>query len=87
MGIKIEVNNCVRKKYTSAQTGLNAKTRKQNIRSAFEFKNIHNYKYIIIFDDVMTTGSTMNELAKEIKSQGVERVDVWSLARAEKKFK
>jgi len=86
-GIKIDLENCVRKKYTTAQTGLDAKSRRQNVKAAFDFKNTHHYNYVIVFDDVMTTGSTMNELAKVIKKQGVQRVDVWSLARAEKHFK
>ena len=87
LGIKIDTKHCLRKKHTKAQTGLNAKTRRQNLKGAFEFKNNHNYNYVILFDDVITTGSTMNELVKRIKKQGVKRVDVWSLARAEKSFK
>jgi len=87
LGIKIDTQHCLRKKYTEAQTGLNAKNRRQNLKGAFQFKNNRNYKYVILFDDVITTGSTMNELVKHIKKQGVKRVDVWSLARAEKYFK
>jgi len=33
-------------------------------------------------DDVVTTGSTVNELAGVLKRAGVQRVDVWSVARA-----
>ena len=84
LAIPIDTKSCFRKNSTSAQTGLNAKHRRQNIKDAFVFKNTHKYKYIVLFDDVVTTGSTMGELAKIIKLQGVERVDVWSLARAEK---
>ncbi|RCL44590.1 MAG: ComF family protein, partial [Candidatus Thioglobus sp.] len=39
---------------------------------------------VIIFDDVVTTGATVNELAHTIKRAGVERVDVWALARTVK---
>ena len=33
-------------------------------------------------DDVMTTGSTLNECARVLRHAGVARVDVWVLARA-----
>ena len=36
----------------------------------------------MIVDDVVTTGSTINELAKLLKQSGVEKVGVWSIARA-----
>ena len=39
-------------------------------------------KYQSLIDDLLTTGSTANELAKALKKQGVERVDVWCCARA-----
>jgi ComF family protein len=87
MGIKVDTKNCLRKKHTVAQTKLDAKSRRQNIKAAFDFKNINNYQYVILFDDVITTGSTMSELAKVIKKQGVKRVDAWSLVRAEKYLK
>jgi predicted amidophosphoribosyltransferase len=39
-------------------------------------------QHIAIVDDVMTTGSTVQELANVLKKAGVERVDVWVCARA-----
>jgi predicted amidophosphoribosyltransferase len=36
----------------------------------------------VIVDDVVTTTSTVNELAHVLKKAGVKRVDVWSIARA-----
>jgi len=85
--IPIDVKSCFRRIDTSAQTDLNARHRRKNIKNAFVFKNTRKYRYVVLFDDVITTGSTMGELAKIIKRQGVERVDVWSLARAEKSSK
>lgn len=80
----IDTKSCSRQKHTSAQSDLDAKQRKKNIRNAFQFKNTRQYNYVIVFDDVITTGSTIAELVKIIKKQGVERVDVWSLARVGK---
>ncbi len=40
------------------------------------------YKHVLIIDDVVTTGSTVNELAVLLKKHKVERVGVLSIARA-----
>lgn len=84
LGIKIDSQSCQRLKNTEHQTGKNARQRKQNLRSAFKFDNRNNYRHLVIFDDVVTTGSSVSELSKTLKSSGVDRVDVWCLARAEK---
>ena len=84
LNIKIDSQSCRRQKYTSAQSDLDAKQRRKNIRNAFSFDNSRQYQYVIVFDDVITTGSTITELVKAIKKQGVTRVDVWSLARVGK---
>jgi predicted amidophosphoribosyltransferase len=36
-----------------------------------------------LIDDVVTTGSTVSELTKVLHRAGVERVDVWTVARTE----
>jgi len=38
--------------------------------------------HVAIIDDVMTTGNTVNELARMLKTAGVQNVDVWVCARA-----
>jgi predicted amidophosphoribosyltransferase len=39
-------------------------------------------KRVLLIDDVMTTGSTVNECAKELVKAGAVEVDVFTLARA-----
>jgi ComF family protein len=79
--IPIDFTSCTRHKDTLHQTGLTAKKRRQNLRRAFSVqKPIHGH--VAILDDVMTTGSTANALASELKKAGVSRVDVWVCARA-----
>ena len=39
-------------------------------------------KTVIIFDDVMTSGATLNEIARVLKDNGVSRVINWVLLRA-----
>lgn len=75
-------NSVQRVRETSAQTGLDAKARRKNIRGAFEVIEALPQKHVVIVDDVVTTGSTANELARVLKKAGVEKVVVLSLARA-----
>ena len=38
-------------------------------------------KKIILIDDVMTTGSTVNECSRMLRRAGVAKIDVWTFAR------
>lgn len=71
-----------RVKYTQAQSGLHRHDRKQNMRNAFYVQKIFITKHVAIIDDVVTTGNTVNELSKQLKLNGIHRVSVWTLARA-----
>ena len=84
LDLPIDLNSCERVRDTEHQTGKNARQRQQNIKNAFVFNNKHSYQHVAIFDDVVTTGSSVSELSKELKKGGVKRVDVWCLARSEK---
>ena len=81
-GWPMELKSVQRIRDTSAQTGLDAKARRKNIRGAFEVVDALPYKQVVIIDDVVTTGSTVNELSRVLKKSGVERITVLSLARA-----
>ena len=68
--IPISVNNLYRIKNTKMQHG-NIESRENNIRNAFKIQhNIFTNKNILIIDDVITTGSTINEIAKTLKQSG-----------------
>ncbi len=82
--IPLNTQHCRRIRDTPHQTGKNAQQRRRNIKGAFEFVNQQSYRHLAIVDDVVTTGSSVNELARQLRRAGVQRVDVWSLARAEK---
>jgi len=79
--IPLDYSLCRRNKATPFQSGLSAKQRKQNLKNAFSLTKTHNYKHVAIFDDVVTTGTTVNELAKQLKKSGVEIIEVWAIAR------
>lgn len=82
LAIPIEYDAVMRQRKTTTQTGLNAKQRQKNIKGAFCVVGEINYKHVLIIDDVVTTGSTVNELARVLKKNKVERVGVLSIARA-----
>ena len=82
LAVPLVAGCCRRVRSTSAQTGLDAKARRRNLRDAFELVRHVNGTHVAIVDDVMTTGSTVEVLASTLKQAGVKRVDVWLCARA-----
>jgi ComF family protein len=87
MNIPVDSKSCIRIKNTAPQASLPLKERLKNMRGAFEIKQnlIQNHlkgKHIAIIDDVMTTGTSLNELAKTLKQAGAKQVDCWVIARA-----
>jgi ComF family protein len=80
LNIPYDSTTCSRVKYTSPQSSLKAAHRKKNMKNAFKVKSTE-YAHVAIIDDIMTTGATVNELARVLKSQGVKIVDVWCCAR------
>lgn len=82
LAVPMDVNSVIRARDTHPQTGLDRDSRRKNMRNAFDVESSLRYRHVAILDDVVTTGSTVNELARLLKSAGVKRVDVWSIARA-----
>ncbi len=72
-----------RARATAAQSELTAVQRRRNVRGAFFARFDGNPpQHLAILDDVFTTGATLAECARVLKRAGVQRVDVWALARA-----
>jgi ComF family protein len=80
--IPVDITSCLRHAKTPHQSSLTAKQRHKNIKNAFSIAKPLTVDHVAILDDVMTTGSTVNELAILLKDNGVSRVDVWVCARA-----
>ena len=61
-----------RNRDTKAQSLLNRDERLKNVRGAFSVINPHmvNRKNILLVDDILTTGSTLNECARVLKESG-----------------
>ena len=82
LGIPIDTRLVQRVRPTLEQSHLQHAERKGNIRDAFDLDRHRPYRHVAILDDVVTTGHTVDELARVLKRAGVERVDVWSCCRA-----
>ena len=69
---------------TEPQTGLSRQERRANMRRAFAVRKpeIFQEKRILLIDDVLTTGATVNACAQVLMAVGAARVDVLTLARA-----
>jgi predicted amidophosphoribosyltransferase len=66
---------------TPPQAGLTLAQRVRNVRRAFVCDADLADMRVAIVDDVMTTGATLNELARVLKRAGAVRVTGWVVAR------
>lgn len=82
LSIPLEVGLCHRQRATAPQTSLDGDQRRRNLRGAFVLREGCVPSHVAIVDDVVTTGTTVNELAKTLRRAGVETVEVWACARA-----
>ena len=81
----IEVcDDIIRIRDTPTQTKLSRRERQENVKDCFKltkpstFKNLN----ILLIDDVFTTGSTTNEISKQLKKVGANKVYVLTVAHA-----
>lgn len=80
--IPVHHHLCTRAINTVSQTTLKAEQRRKNLKNAFRCKPLEQINSIAVIDDVVTTGSTANEIAKTLKKAGAKRVEIWAFARA-----
>ena len=82
---KLDYTSVERQTLTPPQASLPLKERVKNIKGAFKVKadklDKLQGKRIAIVDDVMTTGASLNELAKTLKKAGASHVECWVIAR------
>lgn len=67
---------------TTPQATLPMDARHQNVKNAFACEHDLQGQHIAVVDDVMTSGATLDALAKVLKRAGAAQVDVWVVARA-----
>jgi ComF family protein len=73
---------CARHRDTAEQAGLSRRERRRNVRGAFTCVRDLDGADVVVVDDVLTTGATLNELARVLKRRGAARVRAWVVARA-----
>jgi ComF family protein len=82
MRLPLHADALARVRATDAQSELDAAARRRNVRRAFRLRSgVILPAHVALFDDVMTTGATLDECTRSLRRAGVERVDVWAIAR------
>jgi ComF family protein len=79
----LDVRTLVRTRATPAQTAQDRRARLRNVHDAFAVERparVANRRVLLV-DDVMTTGATVDECARTLLAAGARRVDVLALAR------
>jgi len=81
LGRPIAPRGVLRVKDTLPQTELPYEERAKNVRGAFLCRLDLSGASVAVLDDVMTTGATLNELARVLKRAGATRVENLVIAR------
>jgi ComF family protein len=82
--IPVENNILSRKVFTSTQTKKNRQQRWENVKDAFKVIDIEKLKgkHVLLIDDVITTGATLEACAQQLLDVDGTKVSVASLAYA-----
>ena len=78
------LNNClIKTKNIIEQSKLKKDERKNNIKDVYELKNknLINNKKVLLFDDIYTTGSTVNECSKILRQAEPKKIGVLVIAK------
>jgi ComF family protein len=73
-GVPLLAQACRKVRDTAPQAALPWKEREKNVRKAFVCDEDFSGRHVAVVDDVMTTGATLNELARNLKRAGAVRV-------------
>lgn len=73
--LKYNCNILLKIKNTKPHYNLNTIQRRANIRDSFSI-NLNEYRgeTVLLVDDIVTTGSTLEEAIKELKKNGIEKI-------------
>jgi ComF family protein len=81
LGLPLDFQTCARIRHTPAQAGLPLKQREKNMRGAFRCAHDLAGQRILLVDDVMTTGTSLDECARTLKRHGAAEVTLLVVAR------
>ncbi len=80
----LQILNVLKKiQNTHPQSTLNKSERKNNVNGIYEIKNFYqlNNKKVLLLDDIYTTGSTVNECCKILRTSNPKQLDVITIAK------
>lgn len=83
LGIPFSSKNLVKIKNSKKQSSLNKENRKKNVENAYVIKDgsqVKNKK-ILLFDDIYTTGNTVNECSRILREAGAEQIGILTIAK------
>ena len=81
LGVAV-VDHVTRRRATGPQSGLTAAERADNLRGAFTARGASRYEHVLLVDDVITTGTTMRQVARTVLRDGAAKVSGIAVARA-----
>jgi ComF family protein len=83
MALPVDASSLLRTRATVPQTAQSSGERRRNIKGAFAVRRPDRVagKRVLLVDDVITTGATVDECARVLKASGARAVDVFALAR------
>ncbi len=79
--LRVDASAVIRIRETDVQQRLNWIERRHNVRGAFVATRSFAGESVVLIDDVLTTGATLNSLARTVLDAGATRVDAFVLAR------
>ena len=82
LSLPIDATSCRRMRNTPAQTRLAWRDRAKNVRGAFHCSSDFTGRRVILVDDVMTTGASLDECARTLKLHGAAEITLLVVARA-----
>ena len=80
LNIPVDTKPLIKNRKTKPQAQLSLNQRGQNLRNSFSLTQGIGAQNVAIVDDVVTTGATASEIAKILKRNGVDYIQIWGIA-------
>ena len=83
LGLKVYTDVLIKIKNNKVQSTLSSKEREINTKNVYKLVNLEKIynKRVLIFDDIYTTGATINSCIEEVKKANVKKIGILTLAK------
>ena len=81
LGLVLLTDQCRRVRDTPPQSALPWQERNKNVRNAFCCDTDLTGKRVVLVDDVLTSGASLNALADAVRKRGASEIGAWVVAR------